>query len=122
MQIRLKRAYEEPQPQDGTRILADRLWPRGVKKEDAAIDIWMKDIAPSSALRKWIHADPSPQRWQEFRERYFAELDAATDAVDDMRAQLSAGKVTLVYAAKDTQQNHALILKEYLENLMAGEA
>lgn len=122
MQIRLKRAYEEPNAQDGTRILVDRLWPRGVKKEDAAIDFWMKGIAPSSELRKWIHADPSPERWQEFRERYFAELDEAEGAVREMRERLSEGRVTLVYAAKDTSQNHALVLKEYLESLMAGKA
>lgn len=113
MQLRLKRAYDTPQPQDGTRILVDRLWPRGVKKEDAAIDTWMKSIAPSTELRKWYGHDPS--RWDEFRERYFAELDQAGDAVDEMLGYLRSGRVTLVFAAKDEAHSHALALKQYLE-------
>ena len=113
MQIRLKRIYAAAGTQDGTRILVDRLWPRGVRKEDAVIDFWMKDIAPSTGLRKWFHHDP--ERWEEFCERYYAELDAAPDAVQAMQEQIQKGRVTLVFAARDESHNHALALKQYLE-------
>ena len=120
MQIRLKRAYEEPSPQDGTRILVDRLWPRGVKKEDAAIDVWLKRIAPSTELRKWFGHDPA--RWDEFRERYYAELDQAVEAVDELLGYIEAGRVTLVYAAKDSAHSHALALRDYLESCFGGSS
>ena len=113
MQIWLKRAYEEPQPQDGTRILVDRLWPRGVKKEDAAIDHWMKSVAPSTELRKWFGHDP--ERWNEFRQRYFKELDDAPEAVEELLGHVEEGRLTLVFGAKDVEHSHARALKKYLE-------
>ena len=113
MTIKLKRAYETPEPADGFRILVDRLWPRGVPKNSARIDLWLKDIAPSTLLRKWFGHDPS--RWAEFRHRYFRELDKTPEAVEQLREQVRHGNVTLVYGAKDQQYNNAVALKEYLE-------
>lgn len=118
MQLRLKRAYDDPQPQDGTRVLVDRLWPRGVKKEDADIDIWMKSIAPSTELRKWYGHDP--ERWEEFCERYFKELDRTDDAVHEIIDCIKSGRVTLVFAAKDVEHSHALALKRYLEDRLGS--
>src|SRR5262245_52897546 len=101
MPIKIKRAYEKPARADGTRILVDRIWPRGVSKEDAAIDEWQKDIAPSTDLRKWFGHDPG--RWEEFKRRYFAELDAQEESLGKLR-KLARGKtVTLVFGAKDTE-------------------
>ena len=114
MQIRLKRAYEEPGQQDGQRILVDRLWPRGVRKEDLALDGWMKDVAPSAELRKWFHHDPS--RWDEFQRRYTDELERNKDAVGERLAVARSGRVTLVYGARDEKRNHAVVLKHYLES------
>jgi uncharacterized protein YeaO (DUF488 family) len=111
--IRLKRAYEEPSKDDGTRILVERLWPRGLSREKAAIDHWAKEIAPSPELRKWYGHDPD--KWDEFRRRYRAELDRKGDLLDDLRHRLRSGPVTFVYAARDEQHNSALVLKEYLE-------
>lgn len=108
--IKLKRAYEPPARTDGTRILVDRLWPRGVKKTDAKIDEWMKDIAPSTELRKWFNHDPT--RWQEFRNRYRAELDSHKDQLDRLRSLAREGVVTLVYSAHDEQHNDAVVLIE----------
>lgn len=113
MKIHLKRVYEKPATNDGTRILVDRVWPRGVKKEDARIDKWLKDVAPSTKLRKWFGHDP--ERWGEFRERYFEELDGNPDAVGQLMAEVQYGPVTLVYSAKDEEHNNAKALKEYLE-------
>ncbi len=111
--IRLKRAYEPPTEEDGNRILVERLWPRGISKEDAAIDHWPKEIAPSTELRKWFGHDPD--RWEEFRKRYWAELDQKGDLLDDLRQKLKEGPVTFVFAAKDEEHNSAVALKEYLE-------
>ena len=113
MTFKIKRAYETPDPTDGFRVLVDRLWPRGLTKEKLRIDAWVKDVAPSTELRKWIHSDVS--RWAEFRRRYFKELAAQPEAVADLRKRARAGKVTLVFAARDPENNHAAILKEYLE-------
>jgi len=110
--IKLKRAYEAPAASDGTRILIDRLWPRGVKKADAAIDEWMKDIAPSSALRKWFGHDPA--RWQEFRRRYLKELRGHPDALERLRALARQGPITLVFAAHDEAHNDAVVLRDVL--------
>lgn len=110
--IRLKRAYDPPEPDDGYRVLVDRLWPRGVSKEDAAIDRWMKEIAPSNDLRKWF--DHDPEKWEEFRHRYTLELDKHEDGVAFLREKNREGTLTLIYAAKDTQYNNAVVLKEYL--------
>ena len=102
--IHLKRAYEEPSRSDGLRILVERLWPRGLSKERAAVDVWLKDIAPSH----------DPAKWEEFQKRYWAELEADPDAVTDLRRRIREGPVTFVYAARDEQHNGALALKEYL--------
>lgn len=113
--IGIKRIYDEPSPQDGYRILVDRLWPRGVSKERAALDLWMKAIAPSPELRRWFGHDP--ERFDEFAEQYRRELDANTEAVDELERVCSEqGDVTLLYAAKDPIVNHAEVLREYLEN------
>jgi len=111
--LKLKRAYEDPAKSDGHRVLVDRLWPRGVSKEDARLDDWMKDVAPSDELRKWFGHDP--EKWDEFRKRYFAELDADPEAVAKLAEKAKEGTVTLVYAAKDEEHNNAVALKEYLE-------
>jgi len=115
--IRVKRVYDEPEPADGHRVLVDRLWPRGVKKEDARLDEWNKDAAPSNGLREWIHESPgaTDDRWAEFERRYAEELDGAEDAWRPLLERARAGPVTLLYAAKDPDRNHALVLRGYLE-------
>ena len=110
--VRLKRAYEPSAAADGTRILIDRLWPRGVKKVDAAIDQWAKDIAPSTALRKWFGHDPA--RWQEFRSRYAAEVHTHPEQLKQLRALAKQGPITLVYSARDEVHNDAVALRELL--------
>ena len=113
--ISIKRIYDEPSPQDGYRILVDRLWPRGVSKERAALDLWMKAIAPSPELRRWFGHDP--ERFDEFAEQYRRELDVNTEAVDELERVCSEhDAVTLLYAAKDPIINHAAVLQDYLEN------
>jgi uncharacterized protein YeaO (DUF488 family) len=112
--LTLKRAYEPAADTDGTRVLVDRLWPRGLDKHRAAIDEWMKDVAPSPALRKWFGHDPA--RWSEFRRRYEAEL-ATNEAVAPLRDLAAKGAVTLVYAARDEQHNHALVLLDHLRSM-----
>ena len=116
MTVRIKRVYDPPAPQDGARVLVDRLWPRGLTKDDAALDVWMKDIAPSNELRKWYHAHPV--QWPKFREKYLGEL--TTDTAHTALQQLhdlarKKGGVTLLYASKSLEQNHALVLKQLLE-------
>ncbi|KGM51649.1 hypothetical protein N792_08155 [Lysobacter concretionis Ko07 = DSM 16239] len=110
--IRLKRAYEKPADTDGVRILVDRLWPRGVSKEAAALDQWMKDIAPSSALRKWFGHDPA--RWPEFQQRYEVELRDHSEQLAELRAAARKGPITLVYSAHDEQHNDAVVLRRLL--------
>ena len=110
--IKLKRAYEPPASDDGTRILIDRLWPRGVKRSDAAIDEWMKDIAPSTGLRKWFGHDPA--RWQEFRRRYQSEIRQHPDEFDRLRTLAQNGPITLVFSAHDEAHNDAVVLKDLL--------
>ncbi len=112
--IHLKRAYEEPSGSDGVRILVERLWPRGVSKERAAVDVWLKEIAPSPELRRWFGHDPA--KWEEFQKRYWAELDAHPDVVAELRRKVREGPVTFVYAARDEQHNGALALKAYLRH------
>lgn len=112
--IRLKRAYEDPCRSDGLRILVERLWPRGLSKERAAVDVWLKEIAPSPELRRWFGHDPD--KWEEFQKRYWAELDANPEAVAELRGKARKGTVTFVYAARDEQHNGALALKEYLRH------
>lgn len=113
MQLHLKRVYEPPAGKDGLRILVDRLWPRGLKKEKAAIDLWLKEIAPSAALRKWFGHDP--EKWPEFRRRYRAELEAKTEEIEQLRKFGGNKRVTLVFGAKDEDHNQAVVLKEFLK-------
>ena len=108
--VRLKRAYERPGRGDGTRILIDRLWPRGVTKEGAAIDEWFKDIAPSTALRQWFGHDPA--RWQEFRRRYVGEVRQNSDRLSKLRALARQGPITLVFSAHDQIHNDAVVLRQ----------
>ena len=111
--IRTKRAYEPPTAEDGTRFLVDRIWPRGVKKEALDIEGWLKQVAPSDDLRRWFGHDP--EKWDEFRERYFAVLESKQEALDPLRDAAEQGTVTLVYGAKDTEHNNAVALKAFLE-------
>jgi len=111
--IRVKRIYEPADNADGARILIDRLWPRGVRKDDAHLTVWMKDIAPSPELRKWFDHDPA--RFEEFTFRYQAELDANHAAVGQINAYVKQGPVTLLYAAHDPVHNHAVVLADYLK-------
>jgi uncharacterized protein YeaO (DUF488 family) len=111
--VKIKRVYDHPEKGDGKRVLVDRLWPRGVKKEDAGLDLWLKDIAPSNGLRRWFSHDPS--KWQEFKERYRKELDSSQKIIEDLRKESRRGTVTLLFAAKDTERNNAVVLKEMIE-------
>jgi len=111
-EVKIKRAYEPPSPHDGTRVLVDRLWPRGVKKADAGISRWMREIAPSNELRKWFAHDP--ERWEEFRRRYKMELTSKRDLVGQLRDLARKGPLTLVYSAHDEAHNQAVVLRERL--------
>lgn len=112
MDIQIKRIYEEPDTDDGFRVLVDRLWPRGVSKEKAALDLWNKDVAPSPDLRTWWNHDPD--RFDEFTERYRAELEAS-DAAAELLGQASGhNRLTLLYAAHDPEVNHAVVLRQVL--------
>jgi len=113
MRIAIKRAYEQPSADDGFRILVDRLWPRGLSKKDAHIDLWLKDIAPSAELRKWFAHDPT--RWAEFQRRYRAELKQKNQLLDTIKAQARKTRVTLIYGAKDEEHNDAVVLLEKLK-------
>ena len=111
--IRIKRAYEEPDAEDGTRILVDRLWPRGLTKEKASVDLWLKDVAPSTNLRKWFAHDPT--RWTEFQTRYCEELEKNGEELSRLREESAKGTVTLVYGARDQEHNEAVILQRLLK-------
>jgi uncharacterized protein YeaO (DUF488 family) len=111
MNIQLKRVYEKPDEKDGFRILVDRLWPRGLTKEKADLDLWLKDIAPSTELRKWFNHDP--EKWKEFQKKYLKELKENKEAVNELKEHLKKGTVSLLYGAKDQQHNEAEVLKEY---------
>jgi uncharacterized protein YeaO (DUF488 family) len=113
--VRLKRVYEPATSDDGTRILVDRLWPRGLSKADAGLDLWLKDIAPSTELRRWFGHDPS--RWPEFPRRYQRELAEHTAELDQLRALVEQGTVTLLYGARDEQHNDAVVLRDTLLRL-----
>ena len=113
MGILIKRIYEKPDPKDGTRILVDRLWPRGLSKQKADIDVWLKTVAPSDALRQWYGHDV--KKWPEFKQRYFLELDASAEAVEALLGYVKQGDAALLYAAKDTEHNNAVALKEYID-------
>jgi uncharacterized protein YeaO (DUF488 family) len=110
--IGLKRVYERPSEEDGDRILVDRLWPRGISKEKASIDLWLKEVAPSVELRKWFSHDNT--KWKEFRERYRKELNDNAEFVQKLIVLSSHGNITLIFSARDVEHNSAAILKEYL--------
>lgn len=112
--IKVKRIYESPARHDGFRVFVDRIWPRGLSKKVAAIDVWIWDIAPSTALRKWFGHDPG--KWEQFCIRYANELDAKADKVAFLKARSEVRTVTLLYGAKDTAHNNAIALKRYLES------
>ena len=118
--IRIQRAYDEPTADDGFRVLVDRLWPRGRKKEHLRLDTWARDLGPSTQLRKWFGHDP--ERWTEFQTRYHAELADAgrSRALDELAQHAREGTVTLVYGAHDTEHNQALVLADELEQRLAG--
>jgi|SRR6516162_5436464 len=110
--VKLKRAYESPAAADGTRVLIDRLWPRGISKKQAALDQWMKDIAPSNQLRKWFGHDPA--RWNEFRRRYAAEVHKNPHLLEQLRSVARDGPITLVYSARDEAYNDAIVLRDLI--------
>lgn len=112
LNVQIKRVYDPPAPGDGRRVLVDRLWPRGLKKEQAAIDVWLKEVAPSTTLRQWYHHDPA--KWTEFKRRYFAEL-ADSPHVAELRQMAQTAPLTLLYTARDEEHNNALALHEYLQ-------
>ncbi len=118
--IKLKRVYEKEDPGDGVRYLIERLWPRGVKKTALRIDAWLKDAGPSTELRKWFSHDP--EKWQEFRRRYFVELDRAPEAWAPIRDAARRGAVTLLYSSHDTEHNNAIALKEYIEHKLGARS
>ena len=111
--IQLKRVYEKPSRKDGVRILVDRLWPRGLTKERAAVNLWLKDVAPSSELRKWFGHDPA--KWKEFQVRYRKELRQKKDALKLLKQKSEERTVTLVYGARDEQHNEAVVLRKIVE-------
>jgi uncharacterized protein YeaO (DUF488 family) len=110
--VKIKRIYDPPSEDDGVRVLVDRLWPRGISKEAAAIDEWERDIAPSDELRKWFTHDPA--KWQEFRKRYIRELRENPDIISKLRALARKGSLTLLFAAKDVAHNNAVVLRELI--------
>ncbi len=111
--FKLKRAYEKPSRDDGERILVERLWPRGLTKERAAVDLWLKEVAPSAELRKWFAHDPA--KWEQFQKCYWQELQENEEAVQTLKQKGKEGTVTLIYAARDEEHNGALALKRFLE-------
>jgi uncharacterized protein YeaO (DUF488 family) len=111
--IKLKRVYEKPAKDDGERILVERLWPRGVTKAQAKLDLWLKEVAPSTELRKWYGHDPD--KWTEFRQRYRKELEQNTDLIKLLKRKARGGAITLIYAARDEMHNGAMVLKQFLQ-------
>ncbi|MEP6947329.1 MAG: DUF488 domain-containing protein [Acidobacteriota bacterium] len=115
MNIKIKRVYEKPAKDDGSRILVDRLWPRGLTKEKASVDLWLKDVAPTTELRKWFGHDP--EKWDRFRGRYETEIRHNDDLIEILKGKANQGTITLIYAARDEKHNEALVLKRYLEKI-----
>ena len=111
--LQVKRVYDAPARSDGCRVLVDRIWPRGLSKEAAQLDTWVKDVAPSAELRKWFGHEPS--RWDSFKRRYFRELDERQEALEQLLGACSGRTLTLLFAAKDSAHNNAVALKEYLD-------
>jgi len=118
--IRIKRVYDPVSSEDGTRYLVDRLWPRGIKKENLALTAWLKDVAPSNALRQWTHQNPDT--WDEFQRRYGLELDSNPSAWQPIVEAAQIGTVTLLYSARDTVHNNAVALQSYLMRQIPGES
>ena len=116
MMIRIKRIYDPPEPTDGKRILVDRLWPRGLSKAGARVDVWAKQVAPSTELRQWYGHDAA--KWPEFQARYLAELRENPQAVERLLQEIGEEPVTLLFASRDRQRNNAVVLKTYLEDIM----
>ena len=110
--VKIKRAYDKISPDDGKRILVDRLWPRGIKKDEAKIDEWIKEIAPSNELRKWFAHDPS--KWQEFKKRYREELKDQSNLIKILKHRAKKGNITLIFSARDTEHNNAVVLSELI--------
>jgi uncharacterized protein YeaO (DUF488 family) len=117
VRIRVKRVYNEPSGDDGFRVLVDRLWPRGMKKGDVRVDLWLPDVAPSTALRKWFSHDPS--KWEEFKRRYFVELDGKKEVIKRLVEIARKGTLTLLFSARDVEHNQAVALREYLVSLIS---
>lgn len=111
--LRVRRVYDPPARTDGCRVLVDRIWPRGLSKEDAKLDAWIRDVAPSAELRKWFGHEPS--KWEAFKRKYFRELDGRREAIEELLTTCSKRTLTLLFSAKDTEHNNAVALKEYLE-------
>jgi uncharacterized protein YeaO (DUF488 family) len=118
--IKIKRVYDPPAPDDGKRILIDRLWPRGIKKADMRADEWLKEIAPSNELRQWFNHDPN--KWGEFKKRFFTELRGKQDVVDGIIGAARKGAVTLLFGSKEERFNNAVALKEYIDTKMNASA
>jgi uncharacterized protein YeaO (DUF488 family) len=116
--LQVKRVYDPPSNDDGIRVLVDRLWPRGLTKTTAAVDLWLKDIAPSVTLRRWFNHDPSPSRWSEFTQRYHAELDHKKTAIAALVGAVRRGRVTLLFGARDPDHNNAMALFSYLDRVI----
>jgi len=112
-QLQIKRVYEPPTAENGARILVDRLWPRGIKKEDLQCDLWLKEVAPSNELRRWFKHDPD--RWQEFRKRYRKELESREESWQTILDYVKQQDTTLLFAAKDVEHNHAVVLKDFVK-------
>jgi uncharacterized protein YeaO (DUF488 family) len=116
-QVRLRRAYDPATPDDGYRVLVDRLWPRGVSKERAVLDLWAKDVSPSTELRRWFRHDPA--RWEEFKRRYRQEIAAHPEVLQPLLKAAVEGPLTLVYGARDTEHNEAVVLQQIIEERLA---
>ena len=114
--IKIKRVYDHPSPDDGKRILIDRLWPRGLKKEDVRIDEWLKEISPSNELRKWFNHDP--KKWNEFKKRFFTELNGKQDIVEKILGSARKGTITFLFGSKEKRFNNAVALKQYIDARM----
>jgi len=120
LNIRTKSVYDPPDARDGFRVLVDRIWPRGMTKEQVRADLWLRDVAPSTALRKWFAHDPS--KWEEFKRRYFAELDKNPECVHVLLEAAAKGTVTLLFSASDSEHNQAIALQEYLLSKLGTQA
>ncbi len=114
--IKVKRVYDAATPEDGFRVLVDGVWPRGVSKVKANVDLWLKSVAPSTSLRKWFNHDQ--KKWNEFKKRYFAELDKGPPDLEQLRKRAGDQSMTLVFSARDLQHNQAVALREYMERAL----